>query len=109
VKDGVKMNCIPYINDLLIEIDTLNKLNSDGKLNSLIEKKEKLLQKCKNNLTKLSDNKIEYRLYLKIISGTNPSKAVEEIARENYINDIYPSSIASIWRIYRNLKKNIEI
>lgn len=102
------MDCIPYINDLLIEIDTLNNLNSDGKLNSLIETKKKLLQKCKDNLAKLSDNKIEYRLYLKIINGINPSKAVEEIACENYTNDIYPSSIASIWRIYRNLKKNIK-
>ena len=41
----------------------------------------------------MSINKIEYRLYLALLSGLNPNKAVEKIANENYVNDIKPSII----------------
>lgn len=48
------------------------------------------------------------RLYSKILSGIKPTKAVEEVAEENYINDVKPSSIPSIWRHYNKLKKSLK-
>ena len=106
------MDCMSYINDLTIEIKILEDVKKGAscdidKIDEEIKEKRKLIEKCKNNLSKLSNNKIEYRLYLAILNGLNPSKAVDKIANENYINNISPSSIASIWRIYKKMKKNI--
>lgn len=106
------MEYIPYINDLQIEIKILEDVKANGNcdisfLEKQIEEKKVLINKYKDNLSKLSNNKIEYRLYLAILNGLNPSKAVAKIANENYINNISPSSIASIWRIYKKMKKNI--
>lgn len=106
------MDSISYINDLQLEIKMLEDVKANGNcnvniINKQIEEKLKLIERCKDNLSKISNNKIEYRLYLAIINGLNPSKAVAKIANENYINNISPSSIASIWRIYKKMKKNI--
>lgn len=101
------MDCIPYINDLLIEIDILEKLNNNNpKIVSKISEKKKILAECKNNLNKLSSNKIEYRLYLKILEGKKPSKAIEELADENYTNGIKPTDISTLWtNYYKKIKK----
>lgn len=101
------MDCIPYINDLLIEIDTLEKINNNNpKINEKIQEKRFLIEKCKSNLNRLSNNKIEYRLYLKIINGLKPSKAVEEIANENYRDGIKPTDVSTIWKnYYKKIKK----
>lgn len=100
------MDCIPYINDLLIEIDTLKKIDGENlEISEKIKQKEKLLAECKNNLFKLSPNSIEYKIYLKILYGKKPTQAVEEVADENYMNDVKPNSHAQIWRYYKNLKK----
>ena len=49
------MECIPYINDLKIEIEMLKELNknnkySDDSIEKLIKQKEELMNKCKENL-----------------------------------------------------------
>ncbi len=108
------MDCIPYINDLQLEIKTLKDIKESCNTNydyidKLIEEKETLINKCKMNLSKLSNNKIEYRLYLKILEGKKPSKAIAEVAEENYKNDVKPASTDRLWKIYyKNLKKLIK-
>lgn len=105
------MDCIPYINDLQIEIQILKDVKANGncdleKINEQINDKEKLIEKCKDNLSQLSENQICYRLYLKMLNGLKPSKAIEEIANENFANDIKPSDINSLWvNYYRKVKK----
>lgn len=104
------MDCIPYINDLQVEIEILKDVAKNGNcdidlVNKQIREKEMLIQKCKENLSKLSKNCIEYRLYLKILSGLTPSKAVAKVSEENYLNNIKPSSISILWEYYKNLKK----
>lgn len=106
------MENIAYINDLIIEIEILKNLRDNSKNNiekieEIIVDKENTLNKCKENLKKLSNNQIEYRLYLKMLNGKTVSQAVDEIANENYINDIKPNSTAGIWLHYKKLKKLI--
>ena len=107
------MDCIPYINDLQIEIKILKdvKANGNSDINSIdeqIREKEALLDECKKNLSKLSDSQIEYRLYLALLSGLNPNKAVEKIADENYFNNIKPNSISGVWNYYQKLQKKLK-
>ena len=99
------MDCIPYINDLQIEINILKDIQNNGncdieQIDKKIKEKELLIQKCKENLSKLSINSIEYRLYLKILNGLKPSRAIEEIANENYKNETKPTDITFIWKKY---------
>lgn len=104
------MDCIPYINDLQLEIDTLKELNKgckSKKIEKQIRIKEEKIAKCKYNLSKLSKGNIEYRIYLKLLDGKTASKAIKEIADENYINNIKPSSEASLWMYYKKLKEII--
>lgn len=106
------MDCIPYINDLQIEINILKDIQQSGncdieQIDNKIKEKELLIQKCKENLSKLSINSIEYRLYLKILNGLTPSKAIEEIATENYINDKKPFASSKIWKNYYPKVKKI--
>lgn len=99
------MDCIPYIKNLLLEIEMLEKINNNPEIDKKIQEKKDLVEACKETLNKLSTDNIEYRLYMKIINGLNPTKAVKEVADENYINDIKPNSEAQIWKYYKNLKK----
>ena len=108
------MECIKYINDLEIEIQILKDLKGNIKcdvseIDEKIKNKEQLINKCKENLSKLSDNQICYRIYLHMLNGLNPSKAVEKVAEENYMNNVMPNSIPAIWLYYRKLKKNLEL
>lgn len=108
------MDCIPYINDLQIEINILKDIKKNGNcdinsINEQIKEKEILIEKCKYNLSKLSLNSIEYRLYLKIMSGLSVTKAIESVAEENYINNIKPNSHTQIWKYYKNMKKIIKV
>ena len=108
------MDCIPFINDLEIELEILYDLKRSGSSSiELIDKqiieKEKVLLRCKENIKKLSINKVYYRIYSKILDGLNPSKAIEEVAQENYINDVKPSSIPGLWIYYREIKKIINL
>lgn len=104
------MESIAYINDLINEIEIFKNIRDHSidkidTLNTLIDEKEKLLEQCKTNLSKLSNNQIEYKLYLKMLNGKTASQAVSEVADENYMNDIKPSSLSSLWVYYKNMQK----
>ena len=106
------IDCIPYINDLAIEIQILNDVKAGNKCNNdeidkQIFEKKLLIEKCKNNLSKLSDNQICYRIYLKFLNGNTISKSIEEVAEENYQKNIKPNSINGIWNYYNNTLKKI--
>lgn len=104
------MECIKYINDLEIEIKILEDLkqkeNSD-EIIKIIEEKKKIINRCKNNLKMLSEDQICYRIYLKILNGLSVSKAIHQVAEENYLNGTKPSSIAAIWENYYPILKKI--
>lgn len=106
------MDCIPYINDLQIEIQMLRELKNSGncdvtQLEQKILEKEELIERCKSNLEKLSDNQICYRIYLKILNGMTPSKAVEEVSEENYLNNTGITSLTVLWTKYYKKMKEI--
>lgn len=105
------MDCIPYINDLSIEIDTLKKLNNGNiEIDNKINEKEKLLEEVKNNLSMLSKNSIEYRIYLYYLNGMSINKAISKVADENYKNDLKPSTERAIYKnYYKNLKNIIKV
>ncbi len=105
------MDCIPYINDLLIEIDTLEKINDNNfEINNKILEKKRILEECKENLSKLSKNNIEYRIYLYYLNGMSIHKAIQKVADENYENDIKPFTERAIYKnYYKNLKKIIKV
>lgn len=105
------MECIKYINDLDIEIKMLNDALKECRdereyknISKVIESKSIQMNRYKENLSKLSDCQIEYRIYLKMLNGLSPTKAIEEVASENYINDIIPNTERQIWKYYKNLK-----
>lgn len=100
------MECIKYINDLEIKIETLERLkgyvDDEEKLNKQINEKKMLLNECKNNLRKLSDNEVCYKLYVYMLDGLSPTKAIEKVAEEYYYSE------PTVWRYYRTLKKMLK-
>ena len=107
------MECIKYINDLETEIKILKDLKGnincdDSEIEEKIKNKEQLIEKCKENLSKLSDNQICYRIYLYMLNGLNPSKAIEKIAEENYIKDIKPNAPSNLWKYYKKIQKKLK-
>lgn len=113
----MSIDCIPYINDLKVEIDILkdlkNKEKNDNSINEIDEKireKENLIEQCKENLKKLSTNQICYRIYLKLLEGFSVNQSIAKVAHENYINNIKPATETSLYRdYYRKLKNIIKI
>lgn len=109
------MDCIPYINDLMLEIQILEdvKANDNCDINLIdnkIKDKKMLIEKCKNNLSKLSENQICYRIYLKMLNGMTTNKAISKVAEENYLNGTSPSSERAIWKnYYPQLKKILNV
>ena len=104
------MDCIPYINDLQIEIAILNKIADDDiDVKRKIKEKQETIEMIKENLSKISINSIEYRLYLKILNGKTPTQAVNEIADENFNNNIKPNGTTQIWKYYNKIKKIIKV
>ena len=106
------MECIKYINDLETEIQILKDLRGNIKcdvseIDEKIKNKEQLINKCKENISKLSDNQICYRIYLHMLNGLNPSKAVEKVAQENHINNTKPQDTTTIWKCYYKKMKNL--
>ena len=89
------MDCIPYINDLLIEIKMLEELDSSNpEIKGKILIKREKINKVKENLSKISVNSIEYRIYLKMLNGLTPTRAIK------------PAEESIIWKkYYKNLKK----
>ena len=106
------MECIKYINDLEIEIKMLDEIYEENKNDVLLEKiqrKKRILENCKNNISKLSIDKICYRIYLYILNGYSVSKAIDKVAEENLYNDTKPSTPNHIWKYYYpKLKKVLE-
>ena len=104
------MDCISYVNDLLIEIDILNKINNDDiDIQKKIKEKQKKTKLVKATLSKLSLTSIEYRLYLKILNGKTPTQAVNEVADENFASDIKPNGTTQIWKYYKKIKKMLKV
>ena len=101
------MDCIPYINDLLIEIKILKELNcNDPKILRMIDDKNRKIDKIKKILSQISQDSIGYRIYLKMLNGKSVTKAINEIANENHANNTKPSEETIIWKkYYKNLKK----
>lgn len=111
------MECIKYINDLELEIQMLNDLkenrlndNQDcSEFDEKIQQKQELIDKCKLNLEKISNNQICYKLYLNMLNGMSPSQAVSKVAEDNYINGIKPTEVRNIWgTYYKKLKKELK-
>ena len=100
------MECIKYINDLEIKIETLERLkghvDDEEKINKQINEKKMLLNECKNNLRKLSDNEVCYKLYIYMLDGLSPTKAIEKVSEEYYYSE------PTVWRYYRALKKMLK-
>lgn len=64
------------------------------------------LKKIEYNLSQLQGT--EYQLFFKIINGINISKAIKEIAEENYFNNKKIKDESIIWKkYYPNVKKEI--
>lgn len=108
------MECIKYINDLEIEIKMLEDLKGnidcdEKEIDEKISKKKELIERCKENLSKLSDNQICYRIYLYMLDGLKPSKAIEKVAEENFKNGVKPVDISTLWnKYYKKIKKIIK-
>lgn len=110
------MDCVKYLNDLTIEIETLDlirkhckDLQERDKLNLKIKEKEDLIYRCKYNLSKLSDTNICCRLYLHMLNGMSASRAIETVSEENYARGIKPTSITALWKYYKKLQKMIKV
>lgn len=102
------MECIPYIEDLKLEIETLKLIRTEEnkyEIDNKIKKKENLIKQCKENLENLSSNQICYRIYLKLLDGLTPNKAVEKVAEENYLKDLKPNTRNGVWNYYKKMKK----
>lgn len=107
--------CIKYMDNFEMEIIALEGLmrrTDDSKMQQLLEKevnnKKTLLSKYRSVLSNISSNDICCRLFAKIIGGSPPTKAVEEVAQENYFRNIKPSSLSAIWRYYGKIKQLLE-
>lgn len=109
------MDCIPYIKDLQLEIQILKDVKANGncdvsKVEKQINDKQLLIEKCKDNLSKLSDNQICYRIYLNMLNGMSVSKSIDKVAEENYMKGITPGEPSAIWKYYYpNLKKILNV
>lgn len=107
--------CLNYMKSFEMEIKALEGLinkTDDVKIKELLEKevdnKKKLLGKYRSVLSNISSNEICCRLFAKIMGGSPPTKAVEEVARENYFQNIKPNSLSAIWRYYSKIKELLE-
>ena len=109
----MSLDCIPYINDLKVEIEVLKSLMNDKddssktEILNMIKVKECLIDKCISNLKKLSNNQICYRIYLNILSGLSVNKAIEKVAQENHLNNTKPATETSLYRDYYRKVKNV--
>ena len=107
--------CLEYINNFEMEIKVLQDLiekQDNEKIKELLSdninsKKDNLI-KHKNILESISSNTICCRIYAKLLNGKTPTRAVEEVANENYFNNIKPCSVSSMWRYYLKLKDIIK-
>jgi hypothetical protein len=108
-------DCIKYMDNFEMEIialEGLMKRTDDIKMQQLLEievsNKKTLLSKYRSVLSNISSNDICCRLFAKILGGLPPTKAVEDVAKENYYRDIKPNSLSAIWRYYSKIKDLLE-
>ena len=107
--------CLNYMKSFEMEIKALegliNKTN-DVKIKELLEKevdnKKTLLGKYRSVLSNIASDDICCRLFAKLLGGSPPTKAVEEVANENYYKNIKPNSLSTIWRYYSKIKELLE-
>ena len=107
--------CIEYMNSFEMEIATIEGLISktdNEKIQELlkqeVDNKKHLLAKYRSVLSNIAADDICCRLYAKILGGSPPTKAVEEIANENYYKNIKPNSLSAIWRYYSKIKELLQ-
>lgn len=109
------MDCVKYINDLAVEIEILKELrdgldSNQTELEERIRRKTLILENCQKNLEKFSEDKICYRIYVKILNGYSLSKAIDKVAEENYINNVRPCHPYTIWKnYYPKMKKILKV
>ena len=104
------MEEIKYIENLERQIEELKNEVSSKELEVEIKRKQLILDRCKDNLTKLSDNQVCYRIYVYILNGFSVTKAIEKVAEENFFNDEKPTTSNTIWKYYYpKLKKMLNV
>ena len=89
-------------------IGKTDEIKLQGLLQQEIDNKKTLLGKYRSVLSNISSNEICCRLFAKLMGGASATKAVEEIARENYFQNTKPSSLSAIWRYYGKIKELLE-
>lgn len=107
--------CLKYMNNFEMEIIALEgfvKRTDNEEMQKMLEldikNKRTLLGKYRSVLSNISSDDICCRLFAKILGGSPPTKAVEEVARENYFQNIKPNSLSAIWRYYSKIKQLLE-
>lgn len=107
--------CIEYMDSFEMEIKALegligktDEVKLQGLLQQEIDNKKTLLGKYRSVLSNISSSDICCRLFAKMLGGTPVTKAVEEVARENYFQNVKPSSLSAIWRYYGKIKELLE-
>lgn len=112
----MSIDCVPYINDLQIEIGILKEVmkdKDDKNKKQIMEKitcKEKIIKNCIDNLKQLSNNQICYRIYVNMLSGLSVNKSIAKVAEENYLNNVKPASESMIFKkYYPELKKMLKL
>ena len=107
--------CLKIMDSFEMEIKALegligktDEVKLQGLLKQEIDNKKTLLGKYRSVLSNISSNDICCRLFAKMLGGTPVTKAVEEVARENYFQNTKPSSLSAIWRYYAKIKELLE-
>jgi len=107
--------CLKIMDSFEMEIKALEGLigktdnvKIQGLLKQEINNKKTILGKYRSVLSNISSNEICCRLFAKMINGLTPTKAVNEVARENYFNNTKPNSLSTIWRYYGKIKELLE-
>ena len=104
--------CTDYINNLKKEILALekikDKLHNQENIDYEINVRKSKILKCKENIEILQNNPTYHKLYISILNGCNPTRAVRELAEENYKNGIKPATERAIWNIYKKMQKTLQ-
>lgn len=107
--------CLRYMNGLELEIRILNNLilkSDEEKIKQMLKgeatRKREILNKYRNTLDEIKDDEICCRLFAKLLKGKKSTKAVEEVANENFLNNIKPNNVSTIWKYYNKIKNIVE-
>lgn len=106
------MIVLDCINTVKLALQIVELEYEDCPNQNLLEAKIELERKINKYLRNCEQmNEIENRLYYKIaFEGKNVMRACNEVADENYYNNVKPNNIEHIRRIYHNkVKKYINV